>query len=98
MIPWPRLNTAPATSSVPPQMISAARSLLKPGGALMIVSHNYRHWLMRLLGARSPIIDIEHLQVSEGTDLRRQRSDSMPALFSFLVFPAEEPTETDEDK
>ncbi|HUE11205.1 MAG TPA: class I SAM-dependent methyltransferase [Steroidobacteraceae bacterium] len=44
-------------------LISAARSLLKPGGALMIVSHNYRHWLMRLLGARSPIIDIEHLQV-----------------------------------
>ena len=29
----------------------------------MLVSHNYRHWLMRLLGARSPIIDIEHLQI-----------------------------------
>jgi SAM-dependent methyltransferase len=43
--------------------LSAARRLLKPGGAVMIVSHNYRHWLMRLMGARSPIIDIEHLQV-----------------------------------
>ena len=41
----------------------AARRLLKPGGAVMIVSHNYRHWLMRLLGRRSPIVDIEHLQV-----------------------------------
>jgi SAM-dependent methyltransferase len=47
----------------PQGLLAAARGLLKPGGALMIVSHNYRHWLMRLLGARSPIIDIEHLQV-----------------------------------
>jgi SAM-dependent methyltransferase len=47
----------------PLELLAAARSLLKPGGALMTVSHNYRHWLMRLLGAHSPIIDIEHLQV-----------------------------------
>lgn len=47
----------------PLELLSAARRLLKPGGALMLVSHNYRHWLMHLLGARSPIIDIEHLQV-----------------------------------
>jgi SAM-dependent methyltransferase len=49
--------------SDPEGLLAAARGLLKPGGALMIVSHNYRHWLMRLLGARSPIIDIEHLQL-----------------------------------
>ena len=36
----------------------------------MTVSHNYRHWLMRLLGARSPIIDIEHLQVFSPASLR----------------------------
>ena len=47
----------------PYRLLSAIRSLLKPGGAVMIVSHNYRHWLMRLMGARSPIVDIEHLQV-----------------------------------
>ncbi len=47
----------------PYRFLAAARRLLKPGGAVMIVSHNYRHWLMRLLGARSPIIDIEHLQI-----------------------------------
>ncbi len=47
----------------PFDLLAAARRLLKPGGALMMVSHNYRHWLMRLLGAHSPIIDIEHLQV-----------------------------------
>jgi SAM-dependent methyltransferase len=47
----------------PLELLRAARTLLKPGGLLMLVSHNYRHWLMRLLGARSPIIDIEHLQI-----------------------------------
>jgi SAM-dependent methyltransferase len=47
----------------PFSLLTAVRGLLKPGGVLMIVSHNYRHRLMRLLGARSPIIDIEHLQV-----------------------------------
>jgi SAM-dependent methyltransferase len=47
----------------PSRLLSAVRCLLKPGGAVMIVSHNYRHWLMRLMGARSPIVDIEHLQI-----------------------------------
>jgi SAM-dependent methyltransferase len=47
----------------PLELLNAAHRLLKPGGLLMLVSHNYRHWLMRLLGARSPIIDIEHLQI-----------------------------------
>ena len=47
----------------PFKFLAAVNGLLKPGGVLMIVSHNYRHWLMRLLGRRSPIIDIEHLQV-----------------------------------
>ena len=48
----------------------APAGLLKPGGALMMVSHNYRHWLMRALGARSPIIDIEHLQIFSPASLR----------------------------
>jgi SAM-dependent methyltransferase len=47
----------------PLALLASARGLLKPGGLLMIVSHDYRHPLMRLLGARAPIIDIEHLQV-----------------------------------
>jgi SAM-dependent methyltransferase len=47
----------------PLALLAAARALLKPGGLLMMVSHDYRHPLMRLLGARAPIIDIEHLQV-----------------------------------
>jgi SAM-dependent methyltransferase len=47
----------------PYRLLTAIRGLLKPGGAVMIVSHNYRHWLMRLMGARSPIVDVEHLQI-----------------------------------
>jgi SAM-dependent methyltransferase len=47
----------------PYELLEAARGLLRPGGMFMVVSHNFRHPLMRLLGARSPIIDIGHLQV-----------------------------------
>jgi SAM-dependent methyltransferase len=47
----------------PLALLASARTLLKPGGILMMVSHDYRHPLMRLLGRRAPIIDIEHLQV-----------------------------------
>ncbi len=42
----------------------------------MMVSHNYRHPLMRLLGARSPIIDIEHLQVFSPSEPRSSRSSA----------------------
>jgi SAM-dependent methyltransferase len=55
----------------PAEVIAAAHRLLKPGGALMIVSHDYQHWLMRLLGAHSPIIDIEHLQIFSRSSLER---------------------------
>jgi SAM-dependent methyltransferase len=54
----------------PDELLKAARGLLRPGGALMIVSHDYRHPLMRLLGARSPIIDLEHLQVFSRASLQ----------------------------
>ena len=42
---------------------SAALRLLRPGGAFVIVTHDYRSLVNRLLGKRSPIIDIEHLQL-----------------------------------
>jgi len=37
--------------------------LLRPGGALFIVCHNRRALLARALGMKSPIFDIEHLQL-----------------------------------
>lgn len=54
----------------PGQFFTDAYRLLKPGGVLMVVSHNCEHWLMRLLGSKSPIIDIEHLQLFSPESLK----------------------------
>ncbi len=47
----------------PAEFIAAAYQLLEPGGMLAVVVHNWRAPLNRLLGLRSPIIDVEHLQL-----------------------------------
>lgn len=47
----------------PNTIVSAASKLLRPGGAIALVTHDYRSWVNRLLGKRSPIIDIEHMQL-----------------------------------
>lgn len=41
----------------------SAMRLLRPGGAFVIVTHNYRSFVNRLAGRWSPIIDIEHMQL-----------------------------------
>lgn len=38
-------------------------NLLQPGGALYIVSHNFRGSINRLFKTKSPIFDIEHMQL-----------------------------------
>lgn len=40
-----------------------AFGLLRPGGAIFLVTHNYESKVNRILGERSPIFDIEHLQL-----------------------------------
>ncbi len=40
-----------------------AMRLLKPGGAFFLIGHNWRARSARILGRRSPIFDIEHLQL-----------------------------------
>ena len=37
--------------------------LLRPGGAFVTVTHDYQSYVNRILGKRSPIIDIEHMQL-----------------------------------
>lgn len=37
--------------------------LLRPGGAFVTVTHDYRSIVNRALGRRSPIIDVEHMQL-----------------------------------
>ena len=49
---------------------NAAFRLLRPGGAFVTVTHDYRSLTNRLLGKRSPIIDIEHLQLFSERSVR----------------------------
>lgn len=49
--------------SDPRGLAAACARLLRPGGVLALVTHDYRAPVNRLLGRRSPIIDIEHLQL-----------------------------------
>ena len=69
----------------PLELLNAAHRLLKPGGLLMLVSHNYRHWLMRLLGARSP----DHRHRAPADFLTREPRRGAPERgFSELGYPA----------
>jgi SAM-dependent methyltransferase len=47
----------------PMEICSGAYSLLKEGGAFFIVCHNRRALSAKILGLKSPIYDIEHLQL-----------------------------------
>jgi 2-polyprenyl-3-methyl-5-hydroxy-6-metoxy-1,4-benzoquinol methylase len=47
----------------PVKMTSDALALLKPGGMFFIVAHNRRAFSARIMGTKSPIFDIEHLQL-----------------------------------
>ena len=47
----------------PLEMMRGVWRLLKPGGAAFFICHNRRSFSTRLLGTKSPIFDIEHLQL-----------------------------------
>jgi hypothetical protein len=47
----------------PMELAKSALRLLKLGGVFLTVTHDYRSVVNRLLGKRSPIVDIEHLQI-----------------------------------
>ena len=55
----------------PAGLCSESLRILKPGGALAIIGHNRRGFLNRILGRKSPIFDIEHLQLFSPESLRR---------------------------
>ncbi len=54
----------------PLQLCRDVFGLLRPGGALFIVCHNRRALLARAMGLRSPIYDIEHLQLFSPRSVR----------------------------
>lgn len=47
----------------PAGLVRDCFSLLKPGGYMAVVVHDWRAWNNRVLGRYAPIIDIEHLQI-----------------------------------
>jgi 2-polyprenyl-3-methyl-5-hydroxy-6-metoxy-1,4-benzoquinol methylase len=47
----------------PVKIAGDAMALLKPGGLFFIVAHNRQAFSARVMGAKSPIFDIEHLQL-----------------------------------
>jgi SAM-dependent methyltransferase len=54
----------------PEVVAKAALRLLRPGGAFVTVTHDYHSPINRLLGKRSPIIDIEHMQLFSKRSMR----------------------------
>lgn len=47
----------------PNELVASVFKLLKPGGAIALVTHDYRSLINKILGKKSPIIDIEHMQL-----------------------------------
>ncbi len=62
--------------SDPRALAKSCARLLRPGGALAFVTHDYTAPLNRLLGRRSPIVDIEHLQLFCRPSLERLLRDA----------------------
>jgi SAM-dependent methyltransferase len=54
----------------PRGLCSGAFDLLRPNGALFLIAHDYESWVTRVLGEKSPIFDIEHLQLFSKDSLR----------------------------
>ena len=54
----------------PLRLCQEALGLLRPGGALFLVFHNRRALLAKAMGLRSPIFDVEHLQLFSRRSIR----------------------------
>jgi SAM-dependent methyltransferase len=55
----------------PGGLLTECRRLLRPGGLLLCVNHNVGAFSARLLGARSPIVDVEHTYLYDHATMRR---------------------------
>ena len=56
--------------SNPRAVLGDCFSLLKPGGVLLLLNHNVRAISARLMGERSPIIDVEHTYLYDTNTIR----------------------------
>jgi SAM-dependent methyltransferase len=60
----------------PAVLVRDAVALLKPGGVLAIVCHDRRAAANRVLGMRSPIVDVEHQQLFSSRSVTRLLADA----------------------
>jgi len=55
----------------PNQTLQACRRLLRPGGVILLIHHDVGAWTNRLLGERSPVIDVEHIYLYDRHTMAR---------------------------
>jgi SAM-dependent methyltransferase len=56
--------------SNPVDLLEECVSVLRPGGHILALNHNVSAWSARLLGERSPIVDIEHTYLYSPATMR----------------------------
>jgi SAM-dependent methyltransferase len=54
----------------PVALLEECIAVLRPGGHILALNHNVRAWSARLLGERSPIVDIEHTYLYSPATMR----------------------------
>jgi SAM-dependent methyltransferase len=54
----------------PVELLEECLRILRPGGHILALNHNIAAWSARLLGERSPIVDIEHIYLYSPATLR----------------------------
>ncbi len=57
--------------SRPVELLQECLAVLRPGGQILALNHNVSAWSARLLGERSPIVDIEHTYLYSPATMRR---------------------------
>lgn len=55
----------------PNELLAECRRILRPGGFILSLNHNVESWSARLLGDKSPIIDIEHIFLYSPATMQR---------------------------
>ncbi len=69
----------------PLALCEGARRVLCPGGALVVVCHDRRALVNRMMGSRSPIVDVEHLQLFSESSLRTLLDRSGLSRIGFMA-------------
>lgn len=54
----------------PVELLEECLAVLRPGGHILALNHNVCAWSARILGERSPIVDIEHTYLYSPTTMR----------------------------